>query len=97
MQNPSPKRILITEEALRNRDGHWFEYNRATKAALVELRSIDSGTDAGPCHNGTRRGERVGCDTALPIYGLGSDLQSATGVETLLRYLVAQCSVTNVI
>jgi hypothetical protein len=30
-------RILITEEALRDREGHWFEYNRATKAALLEF------------------------------------------------------------
>ncbi len=28
------RRLLITEEALRNREGHWFEYNRATKAAV---------------------------------------------------------------
>ena len=27
-------RLLIVEEALRNREGHWFEYNRATKAAV---------------------------------------------------------------
>ena len=26
--------MLIVEEALRNREGHWFEYNRATKAAV---------------------------------------------------------------
>ena len=31
------KRILITEEALRDREGHWFEYNRATKSALREF------------------------------------------------------------
>ncbi|TWT72943.1 glycosyltransferase family protein [Allorhodopirellula solitaria] len=29
-----PHRLLIVEEALRDREGHWFEYNRATKAAL---------------------------------------------------------------
>ena len=29
-------RFLITEEALRNHDGHWYEYNRATKSALLE-------------------------------------------------------------
>lgn len=27
-------RLLIVEEALRDRDGHWFEYNRATKSAV---------------------------------------------------------------
>ncbi len=31
-----PKRFLITEEALRDRNGHWYEYNRATKAALLK-------------------------------------------------------------
>lgn len=35
------KRILIVEEALRDREGHWFEYNRATKAALQEVGDID--------------------------------------------------------
>lgn len=33
------KRFLITEEALRNHDGHWYEYNRATKSALLEYDS----------------------------------------------------------
>lgn len=27
-------RLLIIEEALRDREGHWFEYNRATKSAV---------------------------------------------------------------
>lgn len=27
-------RLLVTEEALRNHEGHWFEYNRAIKAAV---------------------------------------------------------------
>ncbi len=35
------KRLLIVEEALRNREGHWFEYNRATKAALQEVGDTD--------------------------------------------------------
>lgn len=34
------KRLLITEEALRNREGHWFEYNRATKAAVQSAGNI---------------------------------------------------------
>lgn len=33
-------RLLITEEALRNREGHWFEYNRATKAAVQSTGDI---------------------------------------------------------
>jgi len=33
-------RLLIVEEALRNREGHWFEYNRATKAAVQEADTV---------------------------------------------------------
>ncbi|GAA5511078.1 glycosyltransferase [Novipirellula caenicola] len=30
-------RLLIVEEALRDQEGHWFEYNRATKAAVGKV------------------------------------------------------------
>ncbi len=33
-------RLLIVEEALRNREGHWFEYNRATKSAVQETADV---------------------------------------------------------
>jgi glycosyltransferase involved in cell wall biosynthesis len=33
-------RLLIVEEALRNREGHWFEYNRATKSAVQETQGV---------------------------------------------------------
>jgi glycosyltransferase involved in cell wall biosynthesis len=34
-------RLLIVEEALRDREGHWFEYNRATKAAVTGALDVE--------------------------------------------------------
>jgi hypothetical protein len=34
-------KLLIVEEALRNREGHWFEYNRATKSAVQQAGDVE--------------------------------------------------------